>query len=187
MIDGLVPICRQLRAPRSSSGRQNRPIGGVMRGRGPREEGGTNSADPADSLGPPEASQVDRIGKIGPSAGFLGAGGLGYPAWGFSGRQNRQIGLSAGFWGAWGLGSPGLGRQNRQIGPSAGLGVCHSANMTAQPRPRAVWPSGWIGMSATLGLGQPSPEPWSLFLKHNLNSYTQLWHMTITLPSAAWL
>ncbi len=35
---------------------------------------------------------------------------------------------------------------------------------TAQPSPWAYRPSGWVGMSATLGLGQPSPEPWSLFL-----------------------
>ncbi len=35
---------------------------------------------------------------------------------------------------------------------------------TAQPSPRAYWPLRWAGMSATEGLGQPSPEPWSLFL-----------------------
>ncbi len=68
MVDGLVPICRQFKAPRGLSDRQNRPIGGVMRpgeGRGleaigtsaesahrqgydPREGGGKSRADPVD-------------------------------------------------------------------------------------------------------------------------------------------
>ena len=36
---------------------------------------------------------------------------------------------------------------------------------TAQPSAQAYRPLGWVGMSATLCLGEPSPEPWSLFLK----------------------
>ena len=43
---------------------------------------------------------------------------------------------------------------------------------TAQPSPRAYRPLAWVGMSAILGLGQPSPEPWSLFLNLGLYSLT---------------
>ena len=39
MVDGLVPMCWQFKAPRGLSDRKNRPIGGVMRVRGPREVG----------------------------------------------------------------------------------------------------------------------------------------------------
>ncbi len=35
---------------------------------------------------------------------------------------------------------------------------------TVHPSPWAYWPLGWVGMSATLGLEQPSPETWSLLL-----------------------
>ena len=70
IVDGLVPICRQFRTPRGCSDRQNwqdRPICGVMR---PGEAGNTTSANSADSLGSPLATQVGRICKIGPSPGL---------------------------------------------------------------------------------------------------------------------
>ena len=49
--------------------------------------------------------------------------------------------------------------------PLAPLDCEYLALLQVYFRRRLYWAFGWVGMSSTLSLGQPSPEPWSLFLK----------------------
>ncbi len=47
---------------------------------------------------------------------------------------------------------------------------CNEYSSLIRAQPEAYLALSWVGISATLGLGQPSPEPPSLFLKPSPNN-----------------